>query len=279
MKYYLMLLFAGLPLLTLAQPNCNMYKEDSPCYEACLEAEKAIRHPQGSKESQLHFDRSIELCPTFDYSYFQKAVPYLKRGQFIEWKKLMDKAVELNPEGHLGYRGWCRYQFLKDYRGAIEDIEKLESIASYDVGTGANGDYHLVVTKALCYKALNQKEKALQILQDQLARDDYQAKSFDYLHVGVLHLELNQLEQAVAALWKQVEVNDYLADTYYYLGMAAGAQGESSRAQEYFEKALQFYEEGKHMLDPYTHHLDRVFKADIERQLSSLAGEQTMSKN
>ena len=60
------------------QPNCNIYKwkGDSLCYYACLEATKAIEFSQGSKESQIHFDRAIELCPTFAYAYFEKAVPY-----------------------------------------------------------------------------------------------------------------------------------------------------------------------------------------------------------
>lgn len=273
MKYCFTFLFACFSLCAFSQRNCNIYKEDKACYEACLESEKAIRHPQGSRESQLHFDRAIELCPTFDYAYFEKAVPYLKRGQFIAWKKLIDKAVELNPEAHLGYRGWCRYQFLRDYKGAIEDIERLESLATYDVGMGANGDYHLIVTKALCYKALNQKENALSILRNQLARADYEAMSFDYLHLGVLQLELNQPEEAVTSLLKQVEVNDYLAETYFYLGKATEALGQQGSAQEYFAKALTLYEGGQHLRDPYTHPMDRVFKVEIEAQLARLEEE------
>lgn len=271
MKYYLSLLFSGFSLLLSAQPNCNVYKEDPGCYEACLEAEKAIRHPQGSKESQEHFDNSIELCPSFDYSYQQKAVPYLKRGQFIEWKRLIDKAVELNPTGHLGNRAWCRYQFLRDYNGAIEDIEKLETMASYDIGTGTNGDYHLIITKALCYKALGQKEKAIQIMIDHLEKDDYEAMSYDYLHLGVLYLEMNEPTKAISAFLKQIEINDYLADTYYYLGQAHSILGEESQSQEYFQKALSFYASGRHMMDPYTHHSDRVFKNDIEVKIGKAA--------
>src|SRR4051812_11845421 len=119
---------------TCSQPNCNVYKlENNPsCYEACLIATEA-EAGQGSKASQLQFDKAIELCPGFDYAYFEKSVPYLKRGDFISWKKLIDKAVELNPTGYLAYRGWCRYQFVRDYRGAIADLERLDSLVSYDI--------------------------------------------------------------------------------------------------------------------------------------------------
>lgn len=267
MKYCLTIVFILLSLQSFAQVNCNMYEAGSACYKACQEAEMAIRHPQGSKESQQHFDTSIKLCPTFDYAYFEKAVPYLKRGQFVEWKKLIDKAVELKPEQHLGYRGWCRYQFLRDYKGAIEDIERLEAMASYDIGQSVNGDYHLTVAKALCYKALGEKEKAVRIIREQLADKEYVPMPYDYLHLGVLYLGLKKPEDALASFLKQLEINDYLAETYYYLGLANTTLGDKGKAEAYFQKALAFYEEGKHLRDPYTHHADRIFKADILAQL------------
>lgn len=142
---------------------------NQPCYEACVTATEG-EAGQGTKASQLQFDKAIELCPSFDYAYFEKAVPYLKRGDFITWRKLIDKAVELNPTGHLGYRGWCKYQFIRDYRGAIRDLEKLDSLTSFDIGYSINGDYQLNIAKALCYKALGQKTKAIEIIENQITQ-------------------------------------------------------------------------------------------------------------
>ena len=65
-------LFLGFVLLVCSSygpPNCNLYEGDEACYKACKEAEAAITFPQGSKPSQEHFDASIALCPSFDYSY------------------------------------------------------------------------------------------------------------------------------------------------------------------------------------------------------------------
>src|SRR5690606_21534705 len=100
-----------------------------------IEAERE----QGARRSQLLFDEAIKLCPGFDFAYYEKSVPYLKRGDFITWRRLMDMAVELNPKRNLGDRGWCRYQFLRDYQGAIQDIEKLDSLVIYDIGFSVNG--------------------------------------------------------------------------------------------------------------------------------------------
>src|SRR5882757_2487796 len=89
------------------QPNCNYYHllGDSLCFQACELATNASMR-QGSRESQEQFDRAISLCPKLAFAYFEKAVPYLKRGQLTVWKTLIDKAVELDPVLYLGYRGW-----------------------------------------------------------------------------------------------------------------------------------------------------------------------------
>jgi tetratricopeptide (TPR) repeat protein len=263
---------AIVPVFAAAQLNCNVYKlaGDEACYKACEEANAAAELYQGSKESQIKFDKAIKMCPTLDYAYFEKSVPYLKNGQFVEWKKLIDQAVDLNPTGRLGYRGWCRYQFLRDYKGAIADIERLDSMVNYDIGYAVNGDYHLQVARALCYKALGDKKKAIEIIETQLAVKDYVPMNYDYLHLGVLKLETGDVAGAILFLKKQIALNDYLADTYYYLALAYRQQGDQGECVTALEKAKVFYEKGRKRLDFYTHPADKVYLADIERELASM---------
>jgi len=259
-KKVIYLTLVSVVFINSGPPNCNIYKQDEACYKACLEAEKAIKHGQGSKASQIHFDKSIEACPTFEYSYYEKSVPYLKRGHFIEWKMLMDKAVELKPAEYLGLRGWDRYQFLRDYQGAIDDFEALEAIATYDIGHSVNGNYHLKIAKAFCYKSLGQKEKALKIIEEQMAKEDHNVGAYDYLHLGVLYLENQQYPKAIEAFKKEVELNDYLAETYYYWGLTELKLGNNQEYKSLIEKAVQYYEQGKFYSDSYTHPMDKVFK-------------------
>jgi tetratricopeptide (TPR) repeat protein len=251
-----------------AQPNCNVHKYNNnlPCYEACLTA-TAAEAAQGARESQRQFDRAIELCPELDFAYVEKAVPYLKRGDFITWKKLIDKAVELNPTGRLGYRAWCRYQFVRDYVGAIADLEKLDSITEYDIGYSQNGDYQLNIVKALCYKAIGQKEKAITIMQDQLSQTGYTPMIYDYLHLGVLKMEVGELVGATECLKKSITLNDYLAEPYYYLGLIYKKQNLTKAFQDMMEKAKDYYLKGFKRFDPYTNPMDKIYLADIEREL------------
>lgn len=251
-----------------SQPNCNIFKMDNnqACYEACIIATEKTEG-QGTRSSQQQFDKAIELCPSLDYAYREKSVPYLKRGDFVTWRKLIDKAVELNPLLHLGARGWCRYHFLRDYKGGIDDFERLESITKFDIGYSVNGEYHLNIVKALCYKALGQKSKAVEIMKKQLAQKGYTPMTYDYLHLGVLKMETGDTDGGIEYLKKSIAFNDYLAEPYYYLGLIYKKQNLTKEYKENMEKAKTYYLKGYTRFDTYAHPMDKVYLADIEREL------------
>jgi len=239
------------------------------CYEACKLATEG-GGAQGSKESQEKFDNAIAQCPALDYAFMEKSVPYLKRGDFITWKKILDQAVALNPMAHLGYRGWCRYQFLRDYNGAIRDLEKLDSMTTFDIGYSINGDYQLNIAKALCYKAIGQKAKAIKIIELQLSQKEYSPMTYDYLHLGVLKMETGDTKGAITYLNKSISANDYLAEPYYYLSLIYKKQSLTKEARASMEKAKVYYEKGYRRTDPYTHPMDKIYLSDIELELKNL---------
>lgn len=251
------------------QPNCNVYKyrNNEPCFKGCILATEG-EGPQGSRASQIKFDSAIKLCPGFDYAYREKSVPYLKRGDFVTWKRLIDKAVELDPLGNLGYRGWCRYQFVRDYKGAIADLEKLDSLTQFDIGYSQNGDYQLNIAKALCYKAVGQKKKAIDIIEKQLVEKGYSPMLYDYFHLGVLKMEVGETEQAINILKKSISLNDYFAEPYYYLAMIYKGQNLTTAFRDNMEKAKAYYLKGYKRFDPYTQPMDKIFLVDIEKELA-----------
>tara|TARA_B110001452_G_scaffold113113_1_gene93858 strand:+ start:590 stop:1429 length:840 start_codon:yes stop_codon:yes gene_type:complete len=272
MKYFtpLMLLFAFSS--AFAQPNCEAYKYygDTLKYEACKKAMEIKGHYQFSKEYQTVLDKSIEIDPTFDYAYWAKSIAYLKSGDFVTWKKLIDKAVELKPKEHLGYRGWCRYQFFRDYKGAIEDIEKLDSLVDYDIGQSQNGTYHLNISKGLCYKAIGEKEKAMAILEKQIKLNEEEnfVGAYDYLHLGVLYLETEKLEKAVETFKKQSE-NNQLAENQYYLAMTYLKLDKPTEYKSCLDKAKELYIVERRMTDPYSNPMDKIYLKNIENEIKT----------
>lgn len=267
---YLLLILSLQTGIVKAQINCNVYKwsGDSACYRACQVYDFANHTSQGSRASQILYDSVIALCPNFDMAYMEKAVPYLKRGDFIGWRTWMDKAVTLNPKEHLGYRGWCRYQFLRDYAGALEDLEQLEKIKPGNIGYSVNGDYHLQIAKALCYKGLGQKEKAIQTIEAQLATPDYSPGYYDYLHLAVLKIETGSPQLAIPVLEKQLTLSAAFAETYYYQALAYKQLQDRSKMLENLAEAKKLYQDGRHRMDPYDNPMDRIYWEDIEKALA-----------
>jgi len=180
---------------------------------------------------------------------------------------MIDIAVRLSPADYLGYRGWCRFQFLRDYMGAIRDIDSLRSIVKHDIGYSINGDYHLAVAQALCYKGIGDHGKALQLIEKKLRDTSYLPGIYDYLHVGVLKLDLGDHKGAIVALKKQITINDYLAETYYYLARAYKKLGDRSAFELNIGLAKQYYLGRRRRTDPYTEPLDKIYLSDIEAEI------------
>lgn len=254
---------AGCSVVTSAQ-NCNvfLYQKDTLQYEACLMAENAAKFYQYSWEYQEILDKALEICPRFSYAYRYKSIAYLKSGDFINWKYLIDKAVEYDKLENLGYRGWCRFQFFRDYLGAIQDIEELQSVTKGNIGYSAGGEYHLIVAKALCYKKTGDLKKAISIMEAFLAENPNHTSVFDYLHLGVMYLEDAQYDKAIHCFAIQSQQNE-LAENQFYLAQCYKYKHKSTEYYAHLTKAEELYRSGRKMYLAYTEPIDRIYLEDI----------------
>jgi tetratricopeptide (TPR) repeat protein len=245
--------------------NCNvfLYQKDTLQYQACLIAEDAYQYYQYSREYQEILDKAIEKCAHFSYAYRSKSTAYLKSGDFITWKYLIDKAVEYDFRENIGYRGWCKFQFFRDYQGAIDDIESLEVVSKGNVGYSAGGQYHLKVAKALCYKQLGNIEKAISIMEQYMLDSTNQVSVFDHLHFGVMYLEVGAYEKAITQLNLQSVQND-LAENQYYLALCYQKMGKTPLFKTHITKAKEMYLRNQKMVFHYTEPIDRVYLKEIE---------------
>jgi tetratricopeptide (TPR) repeat protein len=267
--FNLCLLFPCLSLF--AQPNCEAYKYfgDALKYKACKVSEKRAGHYQFSREYQEALDEALEIDSTFAFAYKVKSTAYLKSGDFLNWKKLIDLAVKYDTVGHLDYRGWCRYQFFRDYTGAIADIELLDKLVDHDIGYSVNGDYHLQIARALCYKALGQNDKAIQIIETQFEDPEYPIGLYDCLHLGVLYLEKQEYDKALHYFAKQAEEND-LAENRYYSALAHKLNNNPTAYEEELILAHRKYQNEERMNEDYTEYADKIHLRDFENALKLL---------
>ncbi len=277
LKFYpdrriLIFVFILLPFSVLGQYyNCNVLSGDAACFKACELYTAGLEARQGREESQHFFEKAIKQCPSFAPAYMEKAVPYLKRGDLSTWKVLIDKAVKLDPEMYLGYRGWCRFQFARDYEGAISDINSLqELLPGQDIGYCQTGDYHLLITKALCYRGLRKYKKAESEFKGFFNSKSYSIGNYDYLHLGAMYVELDRSQDALNALQRQIQINPDLAENYYYLALAYMKLEKEKEAKAALDEAKRLHLEGYIIMDTYTRPMDKVTKKNIEKAYMQL---------
>lgn len=266
MRLLLISCFFFLSVHLIAQPNCNVYlwNGDTAQYKACQYLESNIeKYYQFSKNFHLVIDSALLICPRFAYAYREKSAPFIKSGNFTEWKKYIDLAVTYDSLIYLPVRASLRYKFFADYEGTIADIELLEKMNSNLVEYTSNGTYHLEVVRALCYKQIGNYDKALSILEKHLLTNKTTPGLYDYLHLAVLYLNSGHFLKAEEFLLLQNKAYEY-ADTYFYLAKCYKAMNKTSEFLESKNKSSLLYKSGQKLTDPYNELIDQVYLSDIE---------------
>lgn len=199
-RYYLSFLLLIVYTNTIAQVSCNAVEGEN-CKKACGLYNWAS-DLQDFAESQEGFANALELGPDFSHGYMEKAIPFFKKGDFVTWKILIDKAVALDSQIYLGYRGWAKFQFLRDYRGSIQNLEGLKKYPG-GLGRSQNGDYNLGIVRVMSYSASGQKEKAAGIIERLLVTRSYVKGMLDHYQPGITYYELGRYDKALENFEKQ----------------------------------------------------------------------------
>jgi tetratricopeptide (TPR) repeat protein len=274
MKHFILIFLFYLPFMLKAQTNCSLYT-DKAHKNACELYWKAIEYNQGSNQSQELFQQSLQACPTYGPSLHEMSVPYLKRGDFYNWKQLMDRAVKTDPIW-LSDRGWCLFKFLHDYKNSFNDLKRLYDINHGQPGYSGDGDYDLRIVMALDQRGMGNYSSALIYFKECIA--DHEKKNwvglFDYLHLGVTRMLIKDYRGAIADLNQETKKYEKLADTYYYLGLCYKNLGQRKKAFDNFTKGyLLFIKTGYHHSDPYCEEPDEVYLSDIQKELKKFGKE------
>ncbi len=240
------LLLLGISQLSVAQGNCDLMEPDSKERLACEYGRKAITFKQGSKASQLLFDSAIAINPDYAWAYYEKSVPYFKRGMLAEGMQLLNKAVELDPLSHLTYRAYWFYQH-KSYARCKDDLERFYTMeGSYDKNT-PGGAMDMRILLGIIYSELGSNQQAVDKVEETI--NSYPSLDYigpyDYHTLGVLYLKNEQYAEALEVLLKSIKRNSQFADTYYYLSLASQKLGDIEKAKTYVEASLQRYS-GEH---------------------------------
>lgn len=253
----------------IAQGNCLLYGEGSGERIACELSYEAIKYRQGSKESQMIFDEAIKAGPNYAWAYYQKSVPFFKRALFADGIKLINKAIELEPENYLHYRAYW-YFYNRSYKMCASDLDRLYGKHQVSYISTPGGELEMRLLLGMSLARIGELTKGIEWVEHlmNIYKERPNLKGFyDHYVLGFLYYENGDLAKAKKELEKQIEVEPKFADTYYYLGLIERQGGDEALARRHFNQAK---ERMKRNGGGYSANLFadfNLFLKDVEREM------------
>ena len=118
---------------------------------------------------------------------------------------------------HLGYRGWLRLVKLKDYRGCISDLTKLQKIKSKNKlnAWGQNINYLLGIS----YLGLKDYNEAVTSFDRAINENHNRLHLESYFFKGIVFSKTNDYDKAILNLKLCVYSNEKFTEAFYHLGL------------------------------------------------------------
>ena len=211
----------------------------------------------------LYCDSLIAACPTFAYAYQQKAMPLIKTGKYEETFALLNRAVALDPNHWLAYRGFLKCIFTKNYDGALLDFEQAARLKP----NGREMDHTYPFFRGLCQLELGRFARA----EAEFNRDLAQQRGADgtgdvhfntLFYLGVLYVETKHYDRAAAYLTQCLRTYPQHPEANYYAALAYRAQGKEAAARQHLAAAQ------KALMAGYRLNEDNIFYANYPRQIT-----------
>ncbi len=216
---------------------------------------------QGYGWSQTMFGILNWQHPDYAAAFFERSVPFNKRGDYATGFYYLNTAVDLKPLHHLGYRGYMKLRFLRDYKAALVDFDRLDAMTPdvVDAPWGEDIDF----LRGECYYGLQNYPKALEHFEQSVANQgadwaDVQA----FVYQGLCHYKMENFDKAITAFESGLTQYETTCEAYFGLAKTYLAVGDTISAKNNLVKAQETLAY-KHT-DPYKEYLNEIYQEDLD---------------
>lgn len=225
-------------------------------------------YPQGTIQEQKYLDKSIQADPSFTPALVEKSVSFNKRALYATGFQYLDKAVNINPERHLGYRGFVKLYMLRDYNGALCDLLRLDSLTPYFRDYPWGEDIFKVI--GLCYLKLDDIDSAVKSFDKCINDvDEDWIDNRAYLYRGIVDIKSKNYESSIQYFDAILKNNRKNSEAYYYKAKAFLALHNIKKARILRDSALFYFDKGHIETSPYYEVPYQVYRSDIENLLNN----------
>lgn len=212
-------------------------------------------------KNRMELSQRIERFESKDSDeYMEYSVHLNKAGDFEKGFKYLDKAVELNPTSHLGYRGWIRLRKIRDYDKALIDFNRLDSLTPNFLDAPWGEDINFL--RGECYFGKKDYEKAIELFNKSIIsqKEDW-ADIHSFVYLGLCEYELGYYEKSISEFERALKQSKKVTESFFGISKAYYKLGNVEKAKEYIMKA----ENNIHYKrdDVYNEFLNEIYLSEI----------------
>ncbi|MDB9954038.1 tetratricopeptide repeat protein [Flavobacteriaceae bacterium] len=223
---------------------------------------------QGNYISQTVFNVLKFQYPNYSDAYFEQSVPFNKRGEFARGFELLNKAVQLEPSLHLGYRGYMKLRFLRDYKNALLDFNRLDSLTPnfIDAPWGEDIDF----LRGECYYGIKEYSKAIICFKRNIENNKEDWVDINtFVYLGLCEYELGNYEQSILEHQRALKQSANTPEAHFGLAKVYLKLNNLDKAKEHILKAE--LNIGYKRKDPYKEFQNELFLSEIVQFKRELA--------
>ena len=213
---------------------------------------------ENAKENSRRIE-NFESKNSDDYMEYS-VVKFNKAGDFHKGFIYLNKAAELNPTSHLGYRGWIRLRKIRDYDKALADFDRLDSLTPNFVDAPWGEDIDFL--RGECYFGKKDYQKAIDLFNRNIKnqKEDW-ADIHSFVYLGLCEYELGNYEKAISEFQRALKQSESVPESYFGMAKAYEKLEEIEKAKDNILKA----EENIHYKrnDVYNEFLNEIYLSEV----------------
>jgi len=206
------------------------------------------------------YEAAIELDQDNSDAWMERSVSLNKAGDFNQGFEYLDKAVVLDPQKHLGYRGWIRLRKMRDYDKALIDFDRLDSLTPNVVDAPWGEDIDFL--RGECHFGNKDYLKAIKFFNRSVKNQDEDwADVHTFVYLGLCEYELGNYEKAVSEFKRALAQSESVCEAHFGLAKTYRELGNFELEKIHIEKAedKMIYKRD----DPYNEYLNEIYLSEI----------------
>lgn len=192
--------------------------------------------------------------------YFEYSGNINKSGDFTKGFEYLNKAVQLDPKLHLGYRGWIRLRKMRDYDKALIDFDKLDSLTPnfVDAPWGEN----IYFLRGECHFGNKDYIKAIASFNRSVKnqKEDW-ADIQTFVYLGICEYRLGNYEKAISEFKRALKQSESTCEAHFNLALSYEKIGDLYKAIEHIIKAEDNISYKRD--DIYNEYLNEIYLSEI----------------